>query len=174
MATIEKSNPATRLFTENVRIYLQIRSAYDQCDDDIKQVIDEMVDIVSSDASTEDERESATATIVEALFPGLAVEVLNSCERFRKSPSAQLRSLEMAEEERLFAERVQTQMDRIPMTQESLATAIGIGQPAISNMLNRQCRPQRRTVLRIANALGIDPEELWPGINPVPDDSSIE
>jgi len=49
------------------------------------------------------------------------------------------------------------------MTQEALAAKLGVGQPAISNMLNRQCRPQRRTVLRLAQALGISPEELWPG-----------
>jgi len=54
-------------------------------------------------------------------------------------------------------------MARRGMTQEALAAKLGVGQPAISNMLNRQCRPQRRTVLRLAQALGISPEELWPG-----------
>jgi len=48
------------------------------------------------------------------------------------------------------------------MTQEELAEKTGVGQPAISNMLNRQCRPQHRTVRRFADALGISPEELWP------------
>jgi predicted XRE-type DNA-binding protein len=174
MATIARTNPTSKLFTENVRIYLQIRSAYDQCDDDIKEVIDEMVGIASSESATDDERESATVTIVEALFPDLAVDILESCERVRKSPNNKLRSLEMAEEERVFAERVQSRMEQLQMTQEKLAEAIGISQPAVSNLLNRQCRPQRRTVLRIANAMEIDPEELWPGINPVPDDSSSE
>ena len=51
------------------------------------------------------------------------------------------------------------------MTQEQLAAKIGVGQPAISNMLNRQCRPQRRTVKRLATALDVSPEDLWPGID---------
>jgi len=43
-----------------------------------------------------------------------------------------------------------------------LAEKIGVGQPAISMMLQRQCRPQKRTVMRIAEALGVSAEELWP------------
>jgi lambda repressor-like predicted transcriptional regulator len=172
MATFEKSSYESKVFKESVRIYLEIRSAYDQCDEEVREVIDEMVGIVSSENATDDEKESATLTIVEALFPSWAVDVLDHCERVRKSPAARARSLEMAEEQRLFADRVQARMTEVGATQESLAESIGIGQPAISNLLNRKCRPQKRTVLRIAKALEFDPEELWPGINPVPSDSS--
>lgn len=49
------------------------------------------------------------------------------------------------------------------MTQDQLAEKIGVGQPAISMMLKRQCRPQKRTVQRLAEALGVAAEELWPG-----------
>jgi transcriptional regulator with XRE-family HTH domain len=49
------------------------------------------------------------------------------------------------------------------MTQEQLAAAIGVGQPAISMMLNRNCRPQARTVKKLADALGVEIEELWLG-----------
>ena len=45
--------------------------------------------------------------------------------------------------------------------QIDLANASGVGQPAISMMLSRNCRPQKRTVIRIAAALGISPGELW-------------
>jgi transcriptional regulator with XRE-family HTH domain len=48
------------------------------------------------------------------------------------------------------------------MTQAQLADKLGLGQPAISMMLQRNCRPQKRTVVRLADALGVAPEELWP------------
>jgi transcriptional regulator with XRE-family HTH domain len=70
---------------------------------------------------------------------------------------------EMDREEETFAARLRARMDERGFTQESLALKLGIGQPAISNMLNRQCRPQRRTVLRLAEALGVPAAELWPG-----------
>ncbi len=49
------------------------------------------------------------------------------------------------------------------MSQVELAAAIGVGQPAISMMLSRNCRPQRRTVECIARALEVTPNDLWPG-----------
>ena len=31
-------------------------------------------------------------------------------------------------------------------------------------MLNRKCRPQKRTLLKVADALGVRPQELWPDL----------
>jgi lambda repressor-like predicted transcriptional regulator len=174
MATIERSNAAADLIIGNVRTFLQIKSAYDQCDDNIKKVIDEMLEVFSSEDATGDEKESACITIVEALFPALAVDMLEQCELVRKSEGTRLRAMEMAEEERIFADRVQSRMAALEMTQGTLAEKIGIGQPAVSNMLNRKCRPQKRTVQKIAAALEIDPEELWPGFNPLGDAPSTD
>jgi transcriptional regulator with XRE-family HTH domain len=53
-------------------------------------------------------------------------------------------------------------MTKSGITQEELAKTVGIGQPAISNMLKRQCRPQKRTVERLAEALKLSPQDLWP------------
>ena len=53
-------------------------------------------------------------------------------------------------------------MEVSEMTQAQLAGVVGIGQPAISMMLKRQCRPQQRTVQRLAEALGVAAEKLWP------------
>ena len=68
----------------------------------------------------------------------------------------------MDREEAAFAQRLRDLMDARGLTQAQLADKVGIGQPAVSMMLNRACRPQRRTVLRFAEALGVAPEELWP------------
>jgi transcriptional regulator with XRE-family HTH domain len=70
----------------------------------------------------------------------------------------------MNEEEADFAKRLRGLMEVKGLTQAQLATVVGIGQPAVSMMLNRACRPQKKTVLRFAEALGVAPEELWPGI----------
>ena len=53
-------------------------------------------------------------------------------------------------------------MKQRSITQEQLAEAIGVGQPAVSMLLSRTCRPRKRTVERIAVALGVEPSELWP------------
>ena len=70
----------------------------------------------------------------------------------------------MDHEEATFAERLREVMKKKAVTQEQLADRIGVGQPAISLMLQRACRPQKRTVFRLAEALGVSPDELWPNI----------
>lgn len=145
---------------ENVKLYVAIRNAYDQCDPEIQAVVDCMIRIWNNEESTEDERKRAIHTITDAIFPSESVDTLDFCGHLAKrDPSGH--NVAMIEEERTFAQRLSTVMTEKGVTQEELASAIGVGQSAISNMLNRQCRPQRKTVARIAAALGVDPEELW-------------
>jgi lambda repressor-like predicted transcriptional regulator len=68
----------------------------------------------------------------------------------------------MDEQEAVFANRVRERMEAQGLSQTELAAKVGIGQPAVSMMLNRSCRPQRKMVLRFAQALGVPSEELWP------------
>jgi transcriptional regulator with XRE-family HTH domain len=49
------------------------------------------------------------------------------------------------------------------LTQAELAEAAGVDQPAISMMLARRGRPQRRTPEKIARALQGEVDQLWPG-----------
>ena len=76
------------------------------------------------------------------------------------------KEVELNEEEQSFSARLVAEMEKRQMTQEALAKAAGISQPAVSNIINRKCRPQHRTVLRFAEVLGVAPELLWPGISP--------
>ena len=62
-----------------------------------------------------------------------------------------------------FANSLDGHMKAKGISQVELAAAIGVGQPAISMMLSRDCRPQRRTVEKLARALGVPPNDLWPG-----------
>ncbi|TVS20258.1 MAG: XRE family transcriptional regulator [Planctomycetaceae bacterium] len=71
---------------------------------------------------------------------------------------------EMEREEEMFAQRLRAIMKEKGVTQTQLAESLKIGQSAISNMLHRQCRPQRRTVLRLAEALSVNPADLWPAL----------
>jgi transcriptional regulator with XRE-family HTH domain len=50
------------------------------------------------------------------------------------------------------------------VTQQELAQRIGCSQPAVSQMLNRSCRPQKKTILKLAEALNVRPQELWPDL----------
>ncbi len=53
-------------------------------------------------------------------------------------------------------------MEKRNLTQTALAGLVGLYQSAISVMLSRQCRPRRRTVAKLATALGVAPAGLCP------------
>lgn len=68
----------------------------------------------------------------------------------------------MDEQESRFAGQVLAIMKNRGMNQQQLAEAIGITQPAVSLLLTRQCRPQKRTIRKVAQALGVSENEIWP------------
>jgi lambda repressor-like predicted transcriptional regulator len=125
----------------------------------------EMSDIISDKASTEDERIVAFDAMMEALFPGMATDVLEEYREQMSSPEAAEAAAQLRGEEKHFAQRVRELMLAKNVTQDQLAKEAGITQPAVSNILNRRCRPQRRTVERFAKILGVEPVELWPEWN---------
>ncbi len=111
----------------------------------------------------------ALFTLADCLFPNLHEGKLGmnlqESERLDSSWSGETRDVmaELDEEASTFALALQAEMDRQGLTQDALAEKVGVGQSAISNMLLRQCRPQRRTIERFAEALRIPVESLWPG-----------
>jgi ribosome-binding protein aMBF1 (putative translation factor) len=162
MATTTQTDREARLIEGNVRIYLEIKSAYDECTPEIQQVIDSMLAICNSQDADEDQKRRAMHTIIEALFPALAADLLDTIKCVRTCPESQAYEMVLDEQEATFAERLRRAMEAKGCTQEELAAKVGVRQSAISNMLNRQCRPQTRTVLRLAEALEMPTEELWP------------
>jgi len=157
-------NKIPELLTENVKTYLQIQNIFTECSDEIQKVILDMMEIFNSRESTEDERNSALYTLVEAFFPDLASNVLEGCEAIRKNPDSQDYNNKLCRQEEYFANKVRQIMGNKNITQDQLAERIGIGQSAISNMLNRKCRPQKRTIKKVAGALGVEVADLWPDI----------
>jgi len=163
-ATTTRADRTAVLFETNIRTFLEIKSAYDECDPDIRAVIDDMIAICANPEARDDQKRRALHTIIEALFPSLAVDLLECVDDVRSRPDSIAYERELDSQEATFAERLRTTMQAKGWTQERLAERTGVGQPAISNMLNRQSRPQTRTVLRLAEALEVAPEDLWPGI----------
>ena len=146
--------------------------AYLECSDEIQAGIHDLLDILNDPNTDEDDRDMTLLTLADALFPapregqlGLDLEQSEQDEALHPGEVRQAVE-EMDGEESTFATRLRIVMEQRELTQESLAAKLGIGQPAISNMLNRQCRPQRRTIERLSEALSIAPEELWPGFKP--------
>lgn len=142
--------------------------AFMECSDAIQEGIRELVQIVHDPDTDEEDRSMAMFTLADALFPdshegqlGLDFE---ESEQVEAEHSDELRKVlaEMNAEESVFADRLRVAMEQRGLTQQALAEQVGLGQSAIANMLNRQCRPQRRTVCRFAEALDVTPEELWP------------
>lgn len=140
--------------------------AYQECTTEVQKIVDEMSVIVSDEEATSDEKDMAADVIVEALFPGLGADYLDiHRDILKQKPFVQARK-ELEAQEDLFATNLERIMKERKLTQEQLAAMTGVSQPAISNVLNRQCRPQQRTVMRFAEALDVDPATLWPPIAP--------
>jgi len=94
-------------------------------------------------------------------LPGLDLEEVGRLSPSQNSEAASVLA-EMDRDEATFAAKVQQIMTARGVTQADLAQKVGIGQPAISMMLNRTCRPQKKTIRRFADALEVSPSELWP------------
>jgi lambda repressor-like predicted transcriptional regulator len=144
-----------------------------ECDDELRAEVIELFKQLNGGALDAEERRATTVLLAEILFPyadhkGLPGLDFVEAEEIAPSITPEAKNLlaRMDEEEAVFARQVQRLMEEKGMTQAELADKVGLGQPAISMMLNRTCRPQQKTVARFAQALEVPPEELWPRFQP--------
>ena len=138
----------------------QFMSAYQQCDPEIRSVVDDMLRVYTSPEASEDEKAMAAHSIIEAVYPSLAHDQLLA-EQERLAEARDVRE-EFDREEEKFSARVLKRMEEQGVTQAELAEKMGVSQPAVSNILRRHSRPQRKTVENFATALDCEPGELWP------------
>jgi len=146
-----------------------IALALAECDDELRAEAFELFKQLEQN-NLDPEQQAATLTLLaEILFPnadpsGLLGLDLEEAERIAPSqnPEASDVLAAMDRDEATFANRVRELMADRGLTQAELADIVGIGQPAVSMMLSRPCRPQRKTVVRFAEALGVAPADLWP------------
>jgi DNA-binding XRE family transcriptional regulator len=168
MATRTQSrNRATEIELTTSRLFAQVFQAYMESDATLQQVVQDMVRIVNDPEVDDDDRAMAVATLHEALFPiyspydGQLGESIEDEERYAIGEEKAAHD-EIDREHTTFASRVVEIMKTKGMTQTQLAQAIGVQQSAVSLLLSRDSRPQRRTVLKIADALGVPSGDLWP------------
>ena len=127
----------------------QLAEALATLDETRRQSVLDMIAIVESPQASRHEKVQARDAIDEAFS-------VHSLRGDVDWPSSQ---------ESAFAESLRTSMKKKGITQKDLANRIGCTQPAISQMLNRKCRPQRQTIFKLADALGISPRDLWPDLD---------
>jgi DNA-binding XRE family transcriptional regulator len=142
----------------------EILRAFFQLDARTQQEVQEQMKRFKDPQTSEAERERAEKVLVTVLRSAgnnQAGRVISRNERF--SPAHHVRTAQLEQAEAAFAATLARLMAERQLTQAQLAERIGVGQSAISMLLKRRCRPQRRTLGKLAEALGVTVEELWPG-----------
>jgi len=164
MATMTKPTNATAF-----KLASPLFAALEECDDELRAVALELFAQLASGELDPHEEASTLALLAEILFPnaddkGIPGLDLVEAEKIVTGDdvSDALNTLaKMDREERTFADRLQVAMTERGITQAELAEKIGVGQPTVSMMLNRTCRPQKKTVQKIATALGVTILTPW-------------
>ena len=172
MNTLTKPNahsPKEDIQVSAFKLASPIVLALMECDDDLRKEALELFGQLNSGDLDNEQAFATTALIADILFPnadhrGVPGLDLEEAEKIAVAvePAAAPLIEKMDKQEATFAERLRHVMETNGVTQAELAKKVGIGQPAISMMLNRTCRPQQKTIGKIAAALGVESEELWP------------
>lgn len=142
-----------------------------ECSDAIQQVVVRLIVVVKNPKTTPVERQRALMTIADALFPNAdesgeyGLDLMTSeAEAAAQNPSLAYEVQKMDTQEATFAQRLREVMEAKRISQLELADRVGCSQPAISQMLNRNCRPQKKTILKLAEALNVHACDLWPDL----------
>lgn len=140
------------------------------CSGELREHALNMLDAINDPDADDMDREFAAITLAELLDPdptgpdgrlGYDLAELEARERAEDPEVAAVLDA-MDAEEATFASRLDALMREQGVTQTALAERVGLHQSAISMMLSRDCRPQKRTVTKLAAALNVEPATLWP------------
>lgn len=155
-------NVLEQTFRNEIPQFASFLNAYVNCSPEIQAIVVEMSKIIVSEDADTDDKMHAIDAFIEALWPSLATDAIERHQLMEQSDEFKNAGALLDQEEATFSEKVRNLMEAKGLTQEYLAQATGVTQPAIANILNRSCRPQQRTVSRFAAALGVEPSVLWP------------
>jgi transcriptional regulator with XRE-family HTH domain len=142
------------------------------CSEAVYQVVVTHVNVVKDPRAKPAERASALTKVADALFPNPAEEngqngrapgASGSRAASQGPPSA--RETGKTDAQETFARRLRELMEAKRISQQELADRVGCSQPAVSQMLRRECRPQKKTILKLAEALNVPARELWPDLD---------
>lgn len=164
---------------EDLSAFLSTSSQlYMECSDAVQAVVREMFAVLTSPDASPAEKQRACTTIAHALHPiateghgtfGMDLAQIEK-DTASKHPDESKRPLiakrldQMDSQESSFADRLRELLQKRNITQQELGERAGCTQSAISKMLNRNCRPQKKTIFKLAAALGVEPTELWPDL----------
>ena len=151
---------------------------YLECSNNVQSVVRSMFAVLEHPLTTNDDRQRAITTIADALFVNpleghgnygfdfLTAErdAARKHEQLERRPVVAARLDQLDSQESTFAHRLRKILDEKNVTQEELAERIDCTQSAISKMLSRDARPQRKTILKMAQALNVEPTDLWPNL----------
>ena len=151
---------------------------YLECSNNVQSVVRSMFAVLEHPLTTNDDRQRAITTIADALFVNpleghgnygfdfLTAErdAARKHEQLERRPVVAARLDQLDSQESTFAHRLRKILDEKYVTQEELAERIDCTQSAISKMLSRDARPQRKTILKMAQALNVEPTDLWPNL----------
>jgi lambda repressor-like predicted transcriptional regulator len=153
---------ANKILNAEATQFAMFLNAYHECSEEVRAVVDEMAGIIVDPEATDEDRWHAASTMVEALLPGLTTETSEGFVNTMQSGAAKKIRQELDVEEETFANRLRQTMEEKDVSCSRLAELTGVSQPAISNLLTRKCRPHRGTVEKLAKALRVEPDALWP------------
>jgi transcriptional regulator with XRE-family HTH domain len=144
-----------------------------ECSDAVQQVVIKLLGVIKNPVTTPAERQRTLATIADALFinpdetDGGYGQDLAASEPYAaaKVPRLAREVAKMNTQEATFAQRLRELMEAKRISQQELADRAHCTQPAISQMLNRACRPQKKTILKLAEVLNVPARDLWPDVD---------
>jgi lambda repressor-like predicted transcriptional regulator len=134
-----------------------------ECDAVLRDQAIELFQQLASGQLDESERFATINLIAEILFPETDSDGLSGIDAEGPDEDGFQVKDHRIDQSTAFAIHIQQLMNLRGITQAVLAEKVGIGQPSISMMLQRNSRPQRKTILKFAEALGVKPDQLWPG-----------
>ncbi len=137
-------------------------AALAECSDAAQQVVVSQIGVIKNPHTAAAERQRALTTIGDTLSLRL-----DEVEERGASSMAHGCQQKAGTQEEAFAHRLRQLMEARRISQQEIADRIGCSQPAISQMLNRHCRPQKRTIVKLAEALNVHARDLWPDIEAV-------
>ena len=132
-------------------------NALAECSNAEQQAIVALLSVVKDHRAKSIERQRALTKIADTLFRKPDAE---DNDLGQESTASERNSQQAA-----FVQRLRELMEAKRISQHELAERVGCSQPAISQMLNRESRPQKKTILKLAEALNVQPRELWPDID---------
>jgi DNA-binding XRE family transcriptional regulator len=145
----------------------EVLQGFFQLDARTQKEIQEQLKRLGDPQTSEAERTRLEETLATVLRPASGKHRgghVTSREERLTAAHRELRA-QMDQAEAAFAAALARLMAERQLTQEQLAQRVGVGQSAISMLLKRRCRPQRRTLGKLAEALGVTVEDLWPGFS---------